>query len=171
MPLQSQSPAGILVQPQSYTAPGPLHTPHVSNEPTHESTSSHTPSVSVSNAHEPPHTLRASNTLPLQSQSPAGILVQPQLYTAPGPLHTLQASNVPTHESTSSHTPSSSTSTAHSAFWHALVSVEFTNSNPPAVVITIPVNPVGIPDKPLNWVSIPEPGCISVFVNENPNAL
>ena len=109
--------------------------------------------------------------MPLQSQSPAGILVQPQSYTAPGPLHTPHVSNEPTHESTSSHTPSSSKSTAHSAFWHALVSEEFTNSTPPAVVITIPVNPVGIPDRTLNWVSIPEPGCISVFDNENPNAL
>ena len=39
------------------------------------------------------------------------------------------------------------------------------------LVITIPVNPVGCPDKPLNSVNIPEPGWISVFDNEKPNAL
>ena len=62
---------------------------------THESTSSHTPSLSASNAHEPPHTSRASNTLPLQSHHLMEISAQPQSYTIPGPLHTSQALNEP----------------------------------------------------------------------------
>ena len=81
-----------------------------SSEPTQSSILSHISSSSKSAVHEPPHTSRASSVFPLQSQSPAGTLVQPQLYTAPGPLHTPQSSKEPEHVSTSSHTPSLSSS-------------------------------------------------------------
>ena len=86
-----------------------------SEEPTQSSILSHILSSSKSAVHEPPQTPKASSVLPLQSQSPAGTLVQPQLYTAPGPLHTPQSSSEPTQSSTSSHISSSSSSTTQSS--------------------------------------------------------
>ncbi len=54
--------------------PRPSYTSHISTYP------------------DPPHTLQASKTLPLQSQSPSGMSAQPHSYIEPGPSHTPHSS-------------------------------------------------------------------------------
>ena len=68
-------------------APGPLQMPHASSSPKHSSSVSQMPSLSESAGQSPPQTPSASSWLPLQSQSPAGMSVQPHSRMAPGPPH------------------------------------------------------------------------------------